>query len=170
MVRLDGDANHDLAWRSWELEDRIGLHIEDRPGCYDSEWCQLSWPDRYCVYTLECLNYRSKDAFLEAMEFEHGHYIDRTSRETNHTDIPGWVWAAFFADARYYVGMTHDPFKRISEHIDHAPDVTTFTQYFPPKKILELQFVPTAQKAEQLERDSAHQIKMMRSDAFVAQK
>lgn len=167
MTRLDGNPDRDLAWNGTGVEERLEPYLEGEPNRYESKYCDLSWPERYCVYVISCCGYRSTDAFLDAMEFDYDHTVHRRGGSN---DIPSWVWAAFYADRRFYVGMTHDICKRLGDHIDHAPDVTTFTEYFPPKRIRSLEFVATADEARELERSTARRLERRTQNAFVAQK
>ena len=80
------------------------------------------------AYALKC-GYPGNEADLKR----------RVNRVLDTTVVPSWVWAAFHAMKRLYIGGTHRPDVRIQEHMH--PDgewefaAADFTAIFPPNSI-----------------------------------
>lgn len=81
--------------------------------------------------------------------------------------IPNWVWAAHDMDERYYVGSSKRVGYRICQHI-HG-DGAQFTQVFPPKKIMKIEWVEAStDNLRKMERQRAEDLKDEETFVFQA--
>lgn len=80
--------------------------------------------------------------------------------------IPRWVWPAHSADTRYYVGSSKHVGFRILQHIHK--NGSWFTKVFPPKRIVEIEWVERSRdNLQELESKKAQSLKS--DDIFVYQ-
>lgn len=80
--------------------------------------------------------------------------------------IPNWVWPAHNAKKRYYVGSSKRVGYRVLQHL-HG-DGAWFTQVFPPKRIVDIEWIERTQdNLQQLEAEKA--IDLQEDNTFVYQ-
>lgn len=104
----------------------------------------LTHPENYAVYTLRC-EPRAEN-FHDYCKTTIGRY-------------PNWATAALQSHSCFYVGITSDIERRLSEHISGSKRASVFTRVFEPVEIVDVKFRPKHQQAKQLELDTADRLR-----------
>lgn len=172
MARLP-DRSSERKYVYEKVDDRI-----------ENKWGKK--PDHNAVYSLQCERQYQKEKFItENKRFFDDLYSEphekqkrREKARQNHIDIrekgdqpsfdiqhadgpiyPQWIDSAYEADEIYYVGMSNDVSRRITDHVLGTKSGAMFTKLFPPVKIHDVEYFETRKEAKKKEQEVAEDLK-----------
>lgn len=130
----------------------------------------LHLPRPYSVYVIECDGYGAPEEFkVEAEEMlDYYSTLDGNEDWSWGGELSSWMWAAYYASQRFYVGFTTDPYRRLREHVG-SHNSALFTTIFQPERLVDIEWYSDESAAREREEEYAEQLRENRRDVFVSQ-
>lgn len=130
------------------LEDAPIVRAGDKRGYFKQ-------PNDYCVYVLKCEPVDDSAHGTAEWLTQRWESLMRDNSRYDETEVPKFIWRAFYSDHVYYVGQTSDIYKRVEEHAEGFEEGAVLTKIFPPLEIIETRWFSTRSDAKEAEEKVA---------------